>query len=385
MRLSSLAATAAILFAILPAYAQPAYAQPGPAGPPAVGVVTVQKRPVTEIQEFVGRVQATDKVDIVARVTAVITERAFIEGAEVQLGDLLYRLERAPFEAELAARQAVVAQMSALLRNAVLTTSRAQDLLTTPAGQRSKYDDAVAQQANMAAQLQAAQAQARIAQINLDYTEIRAPVAGKIGRSSLAVGNVVTPISGPLVSVVSQEPMNILFPVSMRAATELRNSTAAKGGFAALRIRLRLSDGGTFTPTGVLDYADPSVAAGTDTIMLRARMPNPLRPGAGPNQPGNRDLIDGAFVAVLVEGIEPVMALALPRAAVLADQQGSYVYVVDAEKKVQSRRIQLGQPQGALAIITGGLQEGESVVAEGIQRVRPGVVVNPAPVTPPRG
>ena len=380
MRPFRLSAAAALLLS-----ATPAFAQFGPPGPPAVGVVTVQKRPATETREFVGRVQATDKVDIIARVTAVITERAFTEGAEVQQGDLLYRLERAPFEADLAAKQASVAQMTAMLRNATLTTNRAQALLNTPAGQRSHYDDAIAQQASWAAQLQGAQAQVQMSQINLDYTEIRAPVAGKIGRSALANGNVVTAGSAALVSIVSQDPMNVLFPISMRAATELRNRNAAKGGFAAVKVRLRLSDGTQYGPAGTLDYADPSVAAGTDTITLRARLPNPLRAGAKPDQPGNRDLVDGAFVTVLVEGVEPVMALAVPRAAVLQDQQGAFVYVVDAEKKVQPRRIQLGQPQGASAIVTEGLQEGESVIAEGIQRVRPGVVVNPAPAGAPPG
>ncbi len=377
---------AAMLLAGAAIAASPAFAQFGPAGPPAVGVVTAQKRAVTESQEFVGRIQATDKVDIVARVTAVINERLFVEGGEVAEGDLLYRLERAPFEADLAAKQATVMQMTAMLRNASLTVGRAQSLLNTPAGQRSAYDDAVAQQANWAAQLKAAEAQARMSQINLDYTEIRAPVAGKIGRSSLAIGNVVTPGSGPLVSIVSQDPMYVTFPVPSRAALDLRNKYIPKGGFSAVAIKVRLATGAIYGQTGRLDYADPSVSQGTDTILLRARIPNPLRQGAKPNEPGNRELVDGAFVTVLVEGVEPVQAMAIPRASVMQDQQGSFVYVVDAEKKVVPRRVRLGATQGTLAVISEGLNDGDTVIAEGLQRVRPGVVVNPAPVgAPPLG
>ena len=386
MRLTRPALAAAFLLSTPALLSSPAMAQFGPGGPPSVGVIEVQKRGVIESQQFVGRMQAIDKVDITARITAVITERAFVEGGEVQKGDLLYRLERGTFEAALVSAEAAVAQMTAMHANAVLTTNRAGALLSTPAGQRSTYDAAVAAQASWAAQLKSAEAQVRIAQINLDYTEIRAPVAGKVGRSSLAVGNVVTPTSAPLVSVVSQDPMYVLFPVPVRTVDELRTRYAAKGGFAAVKIRLRMPDGKDYAPTGTLDYADPSVTPGTDTITLRARMPNPIRPGAKPGEPGTRELIDGAFVSVTVEGHEPVQALAIPRAAVMQDQQGSFVYVLDAEKKVQNRRIRLGATQGTQAIVLDGLAAGDTIVAEGLQRVRPGIAVNPTPVgAPPPG
>ena len=160
---------------------------------------------------------------------------------------------------------------------------------------------------------------------------------------------------------------------------ELRTKYAARGGFSAVAIRVRLPDGAMHKVAGVIDYADPSVTAGTDTIMLRARMPNPLRTGARSGEPGNRDLIDGAFVGVLVEGVEPIQALAVPRSAVGQDQQGAFVYALDGENKVQQRRVQLGAAQGALVAVSGGLAEGDTVVVEGLQRVRPGVVVAPSP------
>jgi membrane fusion protein (multidrug efflux system) len=363
----------ALVAAVLLAFAAPAQAQFGPAGPPVVGVVTVQKQSVTETSDFVGRVQATDRVDIVARVTAFIEQRPFTEGAEVRQGDLLYRLERPPFEADLQAKQATVAQEQALLRNAVITLNRAQILLNTPAGQRSTVDDALAQQASLAAQVQLAQAQLKSSQINLDYTEIHAPIAGKIGRTALTVGNVVSPGSGALVTIVSQDPMYVLFPVSVRAALDLRDHYADKGGFAAIRVKLRLPQGGIYGQSGQLDYMDPSVATNTDTLMLRARIPNPVGKG------GIRELVDGEFVTVIVEGMEPVQALGIPRASVLTDMQGSYVYVIGPDNKVEQRRVTLGQSTPGIAVILDGLKEGETVVADGIQRVRPGIQVNPTP------
>lgn len=362
--------------AIAGAAANPALAQ-APAGPPAVGVVTAAKRAVIDSSEFVGRVQAVDKVDIIARVTAFIAERSFTEGAEVEKGALLYRMERGPFEADLQSKQAAVQQNAALLRNATITLGRAQSLLNTPAGQRSTVDDNTATQASQAAQLLAAQAQLKLSQINLDYTEVRAPFAGRVAKSTVTTGNVVSPTSGPLTTVVSQDPMYVVFPVPLRQALELRNRYADKGGFAGVVIRLKLPDGAKYAIPGRLDYVDPSVATNTDTVNLRAVMPNPLRPGARLGEPGNRDLVDGEFVTVSLEGAQPVQALAIPRSAVLSDQQGNFVYIVDAENKAQVRRVILGQSTPETAVIATGLTEGDSVITEGIQRVRPGAPVNP--------
>ena len=367
------ALTAGILLSLI----VPAAAQMGPGGPPAVGVVTVQKHAITETEEFVGRVEATDKVVLVARVTAFMEKQDFVEGAEVKQGDLLYELERGPFESDLAAKQAQVLQAQALLRNANITLNRAQTLLHTPAGQQSTVDDALAQVANFAAQVEGGQAQVRASQINLDYTQIHAPIAGKITRTTLTIGNVVSPSSGPLATIVSQDPMYVTFPIPVRTALDLRDKYASN----AVVIRIRLPNGKIYGQTGLIDYSAPSVAASTDTLMWRGRIPNPVRPGAKPGETRERELIDGEFVTVLVEGVQPVEALAIPRAAVLSDQQGNYVYVVDGDKKAEQRRIQLGQSTPEIAVVMAGLKEGETVIADGIQRVRPGLVVAPAPVT----
>jgi membrane fusion protein (multidrug efflux system) len=354
-----------------------------PGGPPSVGVARAQQTAITETSEFIGRVQAIERVVLTARVTAFMDQRLFAEGTEVKQGDLLYRLQRAPFEAAVQQQEAAVADTSARLANANIQLSRAQSLLNGPAGQRSNVDDAIANQRSLAAQVLSAQAQLRVAQINLEYTEIHAPVAGKIGRTNITVGNVVSPSSGPLATIVSQDPIYVLFPVASRALTELQKRYADKGGTNGVVVKLRLPDGSIYDSDGKIDYVEPTVAATTDTIMLRARIANPPRGQAEPGQPIERRLVDGGFVNVLVEGIEPVMALGIPRKAVLSDQQGDYVYVVGAGNKVEQRRIQLGQSTPETAVVAGGLKENEMVVADGIQRVRPGIEVNPGPASPP--
>jgi len=374
--------TGYLSFALLLLVASAAHAQ-APGGPPSVGVVRAQQTAITETSEFVGRVQAIERVALTARVTAFLDERLFVEGTEVKQGDLLYRLERAPFEAAVQQQEAAVADTSARLANANIQLARAQSLLSTPAGQRSNVDDAVANQRSLAAQVLSAQAQLKAAQINLDYTEIHAPVAGKISRTSITVGNVVSPNSGQLASIVSQDPMYVLFPVASRALTELQKRYADKGGSKAVVVKLRLPDGSLYDRDGKIDYVEPTVSATTDTILLRARIANPVRGQADPGQPVERSLVDGAFVTVLVEGIQPVLALGIPRKSVLSDQQGDYVYVVGSDNKVEQRRIQLGQSTPATAVVAGGLSEGEMVVTDGIQRVRPGIVVSPGPASPP--
>lgn len=361
--------------------ASAAQAQP-PGGPPSVGIVRAQQTAITETSEFVGRIQAQQRVALTARVTAFLDQRLFVEGSEVKQGDLLYRLERAPFEAAVRQQEAAVADASARLSNANIQLSRAQSLLGTPAGQRSNVDDAVANQRSLAAQVLSAQAQLQVAQINLDYTEIKAPIAGKISRTNITPGNVVSPSSGLLATIVSQDPMYVLFPISARSLTELQKRYENKGSMSAVVVRLRMPDGSLYPLKGSIDYVEPTVSATTDTILLRATIANPTSGTPTAGQQVERPLIDGAFVTVLVEGIQPVMALGIPRKAVLSDQQGDYVYVVGPNNKVELRRIQLGQSTPATAVVAGGLKDGEMVVTEGIQRVRPGLQVSPGPASP---
>jgi membrane fusion protein (multidrug efflux system) len=358
-----------------------ARAQPAPAPPPAVGVVEAAKRPVTETSQFLGRIEATDRVNVVARVTAFLDKRLFNEGAEIKKGEELYRLERGPFEADLASKQAIVAQLQATLENAKLTTNRAQTLLSGPAGQQSTYDAAIANQRSLEAQVQSAQAQVQSSQINLDYTEIRSPIDGKIGRTAVTEGNVVNPGSGVLTTIVSQDPMYVTFPVSVREGLGLRDRYATRGGFKAVVIKVRLPDGRLYDQTGELNFVNNTIAQNTDTITLRGSIPNPRLHDASPTGGPVRELTDGEFVTVMLEGVQPVEVLAIPRSAVLSDQQGDYVFTVDADNKAVQRRIQLGQSTNTVASVISGLSLGDKVIVEGLQRVRPGQPVAPGPAS----
>jgi membrane fusion protein, multidrug efflux system len=362
------------------AFGATAEAQPAPAAPPAVGVMEAVNRPVTESSEFLGRIEAPNRVSVVARVTAFLEKRSFVEGAEVKTGDLLYQLERGPFEADLESKKAQVAQLQATLVNAKLTTDRAKTLLGGPAGQQSTYDAALANQQSLEAQIQAAQAQVDLSQINLDYTEIHSPIDGKIGRTAVTEGNVVTPSSGVLTTIVSQDPMYVTFPVSVREALTLRERYATRGGFKAVIIKVRLPDGHMYEQTGQLNFVNNTIAQNTDTITLRGTIPNPtLHPATTGGS--IRELTDNEFVTVSLEGVKPVDVLAIPRSAVLSDQQGEYVFVVGADNKAEQRRIKLGQSTSTIAAVTSGIALGDKVIVEGLQKVRPNQAVAPGPAS----
>jgi membrane fusion protein (multidrug efflux system) len=218
-------------------------------------------------------------------------------------------------------------------------------------------------------------------QINLDYTDIRSPIDGKIGRTAVTEGNVVTPGSGVLTTIVSQDPMYVVFPVSVRAGLELRERYATRGGFSAVVIKIRLPNGRLYDQTGQLNFVDNTVAQSTDTFLARGAIPNPILHDPSTTGGPVRELTDGEFVTVTLEGVQPVEVLAIPRAAVLSDQQGDYVFTVGADNKAEQRRIQLGQSTPTIAAVINGLALGDKVIVEGLQRVRPGQPVAPGPAS----
>jgi membrane fusion protein (multidrug efflux system) len=350
--------------------------------PPAVGVVTVERRPMTESYEFNGRIQAINSVKIVARVTAFLEKELFVEGSDVKKGDLLYTLEQPPFQAAVDVQKAAVAQAEAQLENDNIALKRAQYLVQKDAGTQMALDNAQATQRTAAAQVKLAQAQLETAQINLDYTQIRSPIDGRIGRTSVTPGNVVTPTSGTLTTVVSQDPIYVVFPIPTRRALELREQYADKGGFDALKVRLRLPGGRIYGQTGKLDFVNNTIAQDTDTLLWRGTIPNPVLGSETVGGVRQRELVADEFVTVLIESVQPRQVIAVPRAAILADQQGSYLYVVDAHDVARQRRVKLGQSTPETAAIVEGLMEGERVVVDGIQRVRPNAPVAPAPASP---
>jgi membrane fusion protein (multidrug efflux system) len=357
-----------------------ATAQPLLSGPPPVGVITAQHQPMTESYEFNGRIEAINSVNVVARVSAFLEQQLFAEGTDVKKGDLLYVLEQPPYQAAVDVQKATIAQAQAQLDNAKTELWRKQQLVEKNAGTQQAVDSAEATQRTQAAQLQAGQAQLEIAQINLGYTEIRSPIDGRIGRSSVTVGNVLGPNSGVLTTVVSQDPMYVLFPVPTRRAIELREEYAQTGGFDAVKVRLRLPDGRVYDQTGKLDFINNAIAQDTDTVIVRGIIPNPVLASQTAGGVNLRELIADEFVTVLLESIKPKQVIAVPRAAILSDQEGSYVYVVDDQNIARQRRVRLGELTPEKAGIADGLKEGEQVIVDGIQRARPNAPVTPAPV-----
>jgi membrane fusion protein (multidrug efflux system) len=260
-------------------------------------------------------------------------------------------------------------------------------LLNTAAGQQATLDSALASEQGLQAQLLGAEAQLQQSQINLGYTEIHAPIDGKIGRTAVTIGNYVSTNSGVLATIVSQDPMYVVFAVSSRNALDLQRRAADKKGADAPVIRIRLPDGRLYGETGTLDFIDNTVGGNTDTITLRGNLRNPRHPDVktGDAKTGSaaRELVDGEFVTVILEDSQPIEALSVPRAAVLSDQGGDYLYVVDREDKAQQRRVQLGPASPGSVAVKSGLAEGERIIVEGIQRVRPGQPVSPGPAASP--
>jgi membrane fusion protein (multidrug efflux system) len=180
-----------------------------------------------------------------------------------------------------------------------------------------------------------------------------------------------------LTTIVSQDPMYVTFPISVHEALTLRDRYVPLGGFNAVRIRLKLPNGRMYGSAGQLNFVNNTVTTNTDTIILRGEIANPkVQEVRGSGTP-IRELFDGEFVNVLLEGVQPIEVLAVPRAAVLSDQQGSYVFVVGSDNTVEQRRVQLGQSTPTLAGIISGLQQGERVIVEGVQRARAGAKVAP--------
>jgi membrane fusion protein, multidrug efflux system len=333
--------------------------------PPAVSVTPVVSRQVTETADYIGRITAIDKVDIVARVEGFLEERNFKEGQDVKKGELLFRIEQAIYKAAVEQARATLAKAQATEVNAKLQFDRGKELVRNQNIPQSTVDQREADERAAHAGVMEAQAALDQAEINLGYTEIRSPIDGRIGLAIVTQGNLVQPSSGRLATIVSQDPIYVLFQVSQRNLLDYfrrRPEDADKN--APVTVRIKLPNGTAYPHPGVANFLDVQVDPTTDTVALRATVPNP-----------EHLLIAGGVVGVSVERGAPKSALTVPQSAVLLDQAGRYVLVVDAAKKVEQRRVTTGAEQGRDIVVTDGLKEGEQVIVEGIQKVRPGQVV----------
>lgn len=342
---------------------QTAAAAPPPA--PAVGVRPVVMKGVSQSFEFVGRIKATDKVEVRARVEGFLEKVLFKEGQDVKAGDLLYQIEKVQFQAALDQAKANLTVAEAALTNAKLEYERSLDLVKKNFTPQSTVDANKAALDTATGRVMQAQAALTQAQVNLDYTDIRAPIAGRIGRTAYTVGNLVNPASGILATIVSQDPIYVLFPVSVRDLDAIREARHKDGGgMAKIDIRIRLPNGTEYSHAGVWNLTDPQVDPQTDTLIMRATMPNP-----------ERTLTDGQFVTAIIRERQEAPRLVVPQAALQVDQSGYYVLVVNDQHKVEQRRVQTGPSLGTDVVVTSGVKEGDKVIVDGIQKVRPGQVV----------
>lgn len=337
--------------------------------PPAVGVVTAAKRPVAEGVTFVGRVQAINKVDLVARVEGFLQQRAYTEGQEVKAGDLLFVLEKDTYQASVDQAQANLASAQATADNAKLQTDRARELIKNQNVAQSTLDDRIAAEKSAVAAVQQNQAALEQAQINLGYTQIAAPFDGRVGISAFSVGALVGPSTGTLATIVSQDPIYVVFPVSDRFIQDVQQASGSgRVEPQDVVVHLTLANGSSYPQTGKIDFTDVKVDQNTDTLLVRAEFPNPTRV-----------LTDGQYARVTAERKDPVEALVIPQRAILTDQTGNYVLVVGQDKKAAAKHITTGANQGADVVVQQGLNDGDVVIVDGVQKVRPGQEVNPAP------
>ena len=348
----------------LVAYCGAAAAQSAPP-PPAVSVVPVASRQVTETGDFLGRVTAINRVDIVARVPGFIEQQHFTEGQKVKNGDLLFRLEQATYKAAVEQQRANLAKAKATEVNAALQLQRGKELVRNQSIPQSTLDQRAADEAAAQADVMEAQALLDQAEINLGYTEIRSPIEGRAGIAVFTPGNLVSPSSGKLTTIVSQDPIYVIFQASERDVLDYRRKVAESADKSAnVTVHVKLPNGTTYPHPGVTNFLDVEVDPTTDTLAVRAQLPNP-----------EGLLIPGGIVGVTVERGEPKSALLVPQSAVQLDQAGRYVLLVDGANKVELRRVTTGVEQGRDIVVTSGLKEGEQVIVEGIQKVRPGQVV----------
>lgn len=357
--------------------------------PVEVGVVTLEEKAITLTRELPGRTSPYRVAEVRARVNGIVKKRLFTEGADVKAGQVLFEIDPAPYQAALESARAQLLRAEATAESAKAQSERYAKLIETNAVSRQEYEDAIAKLKTSTADIAAARAAVRAAQINVDYTRVTSPIAGRIGRSEVTEGAYVQQSAATLLATV-QELDPIYVDMTWSSAEMLRMKrllesgelktpnmkgagvTSGPDGDGKAEVTILLEDGREHTAPGTLQFAGVSVDPSTGSVGLRAIVPNP---GAS--------LLPGMFVrARIEEGIKPDAVL-VPQRAVTRDQNGRpLALVVDKSGKVERRAIVTDRAIGDAWLVSDGLRAGEQVVVEGSQRIRPGATVKPVPAGP---
>ena len=348
--------------------------------PPAeVGVVTVKPTDVGIVTELPRRLEASRVAQVRARAAGILQKRLFAEGSDVKAGQPLFQIDSAPYAAALSSAQATLARAEANLTQASAQVERFKPLLEANAISKQDYTNAQAAQAAAQADVAAGRAATQTAQINLGYSAVTSPIAGRIGRALVTEGALVGQGEATQLAVVQQiDPMYVNFTQSaaevMRLRRALESGQLKRAGAAGASVRIVMDDGTEYPRPGRLLFSDLTVDAATGQITLRAEVPN-----------ASGMLLPGLFVRVRLEQAQASNGFLLPQQAVTRSPQGDVAMVVGADGKVAPRPLKLGGAQGNNWVVLDGLKAGEQVMVDGFQKLRPGAPVKPVPWQPPQG
>jgi membrane fusion protein (multidrug efflux system) len=342
--------------------------------PPEVAVVTIKSEPVSFTAELAGRTVPHRVADVRPQVSGIILKKLFTEGTDVKEGDVLYKIDPAPFQVALENAQAALARSEASLSTVKLREERLRALVKEKAVSEQDYDDALAALKQTEADNKYWRAMVEQARINLGYTEIKAPISGRIGRSNVTEGALVTAQQPMALTTISElDPIYVDVPRSTTEVLKLRKELEAKKiiqpGESLKKVRLILEDGSLYPWMGKLQFQDVTVEQSTGSVILRILFPNP-----------RRVLLPGMFVRAVIETGTNPRAVLCPQQAVMRNYKGDpYTYLVNERNVVEMRPLTVGEAINDKWVVTGGLSPGERVIMEGVQRVRPGMVVRVVP------
>lgn len=372
---SRAAGAVAIVLAVgLAACSGPQQGQQQGQGAVRVGVVAVKRQSVTLSSELPGRTTAFQAADVRPQVTGIIQKRLFEEGSEVQAGQSLYQIDPAIYEATFQSAQATLDQARADFESAQLKASRYQKLIQNEAISQQDLEDATMALKVARASEAAAGAALRQARIDLDYTQVKAPISGRIGRALATAGALVTADQADAIASIQQlDPIYVDLSESSGAMLQLKRDLAAgrlqQAGDGKAVVRLELEDGSEYEQPGALTVSEVTVDPSTGTVTLRAEFPNP-----------DRLLMPGMYVRARLQVAVDSNALLVPQRAVTRTPKGdATTLVVGKDNKVEVRTLQVRQTLGDAWVVTGGIEDGERVIVDGLQKVRPGAEVTPVP------